>query len=179
MRQQAVNSLGSTLKLGFCPAGWIYFILEHAGRFILLTKWVLKHGVNLQLSRWWSDGHGNSASRVIWSAHDLVDETLPTMVASSIEKAKRIYQERRSTLKSQKALWWKDRVKVTNVLKALQKNGAFILLLDDFGNRSQSSMSYLAWVTREWSENRPRFIQFIWSNKGDEFIPKGDNWFVP
>jgi EAL domain-containing protein (putative c-di-GMP-specific phosphodiesterase class I) len=62
----------------------------------------------------------------------------------------------------------KDREKVINVLKALQAMGVH-LAIDDFGT-GQSSLAYL----RELPVNEVKidraFIQFIDTNKGDEFI---------
>ncbi|MGP3372521.1 EAL domain-containing protein, partial [Escherichia coli] len=64
----------------------------------------------------------------------------------------------------------KDRAKVIRVLKALQEMGVH-LAIDDFGT-GQSSLAYL----RELPVNEVKidraFIQYIDTNKGDEFITK-------
>ncbi len=153
-------------ELGFVPPDEFISILEHAGSIQLLTKWVL-NTVLSQLSRWWSDGHEIRVA-VNLSAHDLVDEELPAMVAQAL-KANHL-PERALALEVTESAVMKDRVKVTNVLKALQKMGVH-LAIDDFGT-GQSSLSYL----RELPVNEVKidraFIQFIDTNKGDEFITK-------
>jgi diguanylate cyclase (GGDEF)-like protein len=153
-------------ELGFVSPDEFISILEHAGSIQLLTKWVL-NTVLSQLSCWWSDGHEIRVA-VNLSAHDLVDEALPTMVAQAL-KANHL-PERALALEVTESAVMKDRVKVTNVLKALQKMGVH-LAIDDFGT-GQSSLSYL----RELPVNEVKidraFIQFIDTNKGDEFITK-------
>lgn len=153
-------------ELGFLPPDEFISLLEHAGNIQVLTKWVL-NTVLSQLSQWWAQGHEIRVA-VNLSAHDLVDEELPETVA----KALKTYglPERALALEVTESAVMKDRVKVISVLKALQEMGIH-LAIDDFGT-GQSSLSYL----RELPVNEVKidraFIQYIDTNKGDEFITK-------
>ena len=153
-------------ELGFLPPDEFISLLEHASNIQVLTKWVL-NTVLSQLSEWWAQGHEIRVA-VNLSAHDLLDDALPDMVA----KALKTYglPERALALEVTESAVMKDRVKVVNVLKALQKMGIH-LAIDDFGT-GQSSLSYL----RELPVNEVKidraFIQHIDTNKGDEFITK-------
>lgn len=153
-------------ELGFLPPDEFIALLEHAGNIQVLTKWVL-NTVLSQLSQWWAQGHEIRVA-VNLSAHDLLDEELPDTVA----KALKTYglPERALALEVTESAVMKDRVKVIGVLKALQEMGIH-LAIDDFGT-GQSSLSYL----RELPVNEVKidraFIQYIDTNKGDEFITK-------
>jgi len=153
-------------ELGFVPPDEFISLLESAGSIQLLTKWVL-NSVLSQLSLWWADGDEIRVA-VNLSAHDLVDEDLPAMVAQAL-KANRL-SARALALEVTESAVMKDRVKVINVLKTLQKMGVH-LAIDDFGT-GQSSLAYL----RELPVNEVKidraFIQHIDTNKGDEFITK-------
>lgn len=151
-------------SLGFVPPDEFIALLENAGSIQLLTNWVLKTVLS-QLREWWSDGHEIRVA-VNLSAHDLVDETLPDMVDQAL-KANGL-PARALALEVTESAVMKDREKVINVLKALQVMGVH-LAIDDFGT-GQSSLAYL----RELPVNEVKidraFIQFIDTNKGDEFI---------
>ncbi len=153
-------------KLGFLPPDEFITLLEHAGSIQLLTKWVI-NSVLSQLSEWWSAGHEIRVA-INLSAHDLVDETLPDMVRQALENNG--LPARALALEVTESAVMNDRVKVINVLKALQRMDIH-LAIDDFGT-GQSSLAYL----RELPVNEVKidraFIQHIATNKGDEFISK-------
>lgn len=153
-------------ELGFLPPDEFITLLEHAGSIQLLTKWVI-NTVLSQLSVWWENGYEIRVA-VNLSAHDLVDEELPAMVAEAL-KANNL-TERALALEVTESAVMKDRTKVINVLNALQEMGIH-LAIDDFGT-GQSSLAYL----RELPVNEVKidraFIQYIDTNKGDEFIAK-------
>ncbi|MGO2234626.1 diguanylate cyclase [Marinomonas sp. UCMA 3892] len=153
-------------ELGFLPPDEFISLLEHAGSIQQLTKWVL-NTVLSQLSKWWAQGHEIRIA-VNLSAHDLLDEQLPFIVSEALQ-ANRL-PTRALALEVTESAVMKDRVKVINVLKALHEMGIH-LAIDDFGT-GQSSLAYL----RELPVNEVKidraFIQFIDTNKGDEFITK-------
>lgn len=153
-------------ELGFLPPDEFISLLEHAGSIQQLTKWVL-NTVLSQLSKWWAQGHEIRVA-VNLSAHDLLDEQLPFIVSEALQ-ANRL-PTRALALEVTESAVMKDRTKVINVLKAFQKMGIH-LAIDDFGT-GQSSLSYL----RELPVNEVKidraFIQYIDTNKGDEFITK-------
>jgi len=153
-------------ELGFLPPDEFIALLEHAGSIQLLTKWVIKTVLS-QLSVWWENGHEIRVA-VNLSAHDLVDEELPEMVAQALKENN--LTERALALEVTESAVMKDRTKVIKVLNALQEMGIH-LAIDDFGT-GQSSLAYL----RELPVNEVKidraFIQYIDTNKGDEFIAK-------
>lgn len=153
-------------ELGFLPPDEFISLLEHAGSIQQLTKWVL-NTVLSQLSKWWAQGHEIRVA-VNLSAHDLLDEQLPFIVSEAL--LANHLPTRALALEVTESAVMKDRVKVINVLKALQDMGIH-LAIDDFGT-GQSSLAYL----RELPVNEVKidraFIQFIDTNKGDEFITK-------
>ncbi|NLQ18868.1 EAL domain-containing protein [Marinomonas sp. M1K-6] len=152
--------------LGFLPPDEFITLLERAGCIQLLTQWVL-NTVLSQLRVWWQAGHEIRVA-VNLSAHDLVDETLPNMVAEALKK--NALPERALALEVTESAVMKDREKVIGVLNALQNMGIH-LAIDDFGT-GQSSLAYL----RELPVNEVKidraFIQYMDTNKGDEFIVK-------
>ena len=151
-------------ELGFLPPDEFISVLEHAGSIQQLTKWIL-NSVLSQLSQWWAAGHEIRVA-VNLSAHDLLDERLPLVVAKALKKYD--LPVHALALEVTESAVMKDREKVIGVLKALQDMGVH-LAIDDFGT-GQSSLSYL----RELPVNEVKidraFIQFIDTNKGDEFI---------
>jgi diguanylate cyclase (GGDEF)-like protein len=153
-------------ELGFLPPDEFIALLEHAGSIQELTKWVL-NTVLSQLSQWWSQGHEIRVA-VNLSAHDLVDESLPKMVEQAL--ADNNLPVRALALEVTESAVMRDREKVINVLKTLQEMGIH-LAIDDFGT-GQSSLAYL----RELPVNEVKidraFIQFMDTNKCDEFIAK-------
>jgi len=153
-------------ELGFLPPDEFIGLLERVGNIQQLTQWVI-NTVLAQLSVWWSQGDEIRVA-VNLSALDLLDEQLPTMVSEAL-KANDL-PTRALALEVTESAVMKDRVKVINVLNALQKMGIH-LAIDDFGT-GQSSLSYL----RELPVNEVKidraFIQYIDTNKGDEFITK-------
>lgn len=153
-------------ELGFLPPDEFISLLEHAGSIQQLTKWVL-NTVLSQLSKWWAQGHEIRVA-VNLSAHDLLDEQLPFIVSEALQTNR--LPTRALALEVTESAVMKDREKVIGVLKALQDMGVH-LAIDDFGT-GQSSLSYL----RELPVNEVKidraFIQFIDTNKGDEFITK-------
>lgn len=153
-------------ELGFLPPDEFIALLEHAGSIQQLTKWVL-NTVLSQLSKWWAQGHEIRVA-VNLSAHDLLDEQLPSIVSEAL--LENHLPTRALALEVTESAVMKDRTKVVNVLKALQEMGVH-LAIDDFGT-GQSSLAYL----RELPVNEVKidraFIQYIDTNKGDEFITK-------
>ncbi len=151
-------------ELGFLPPDEFIAILEHAGSIQQLTKWVL-NTVLSQLSQWWKKGHEIRVA-VNLSALDLLDERLPSIVAKALKVNG--LPVRALALEVTESAVMKDRSKVIKVLNALQEMGVH-LAIDDFGT-GQSSLSYL----RELPVNEVKidraFIQYIDTNKGDEFI---------
>lgn len=151
-------------ELGFIPPDEFIALLEHAGSIQILTKWVL-NTVLSQLNVWQQQGEEMRVA-VNLSAHDLLDETLPTMVAEALE-ANQLPASALALEVTESAVM-KDREKVITVLNALQDMGVH-LAIDDFGT-GQSSLAYL----RELPVNEVKidraFIQFIDTNKKDEFI---------
>ena len=152
--------------LGFLPPDEFIELLERSGSIQILTQWVI-HSVLAQLKIWWAEGHEIRVA-INLSAHDLLDETLPDMVAQALKTHG--LPERALALEVTESAVMKDRVKVIRVLKALRDMGIH-LAIDDFGT-GQSSLSYL----RELPVNEVKidraFIQFIDTNKDDEFITK-------
>lgn len=153
-------------ELGFIPPDEFIMLLEHAGNIQLLTHWVIK-SVLAQLNIWWSEGHKIRVA-INLSAHDLVNEQLPGMIEKAL-KENNLPVEALALEVTESAVM-KDRLKVIQVLKGLQSLGIH-LAIDDFGT-GQSSLAYL----RELPVNEVKidraFIQYIDSNKGDEFIVK-------
>ncbi|RBP79474.1 GGDEF domain-containing protein [Marinomonas rhizomae] len=153
-------------ELGFLPPDEFISLLEHAGSIQQLTKWVL-NTVLSQLSSWWAQGQEIRVA-VNLSAHDLLDEKLPFIVSEALQANG--LPTRALALEVTESAVMKDRAKVISILQALQEMGIH-LAIDDFGT-GQSSLSYL----RELPVNEVKidraFIQFIDTNKGDEFITK-------
>jgi len=151
-------------ELGFVPPDEFITLLESAGSIQLLTKWMID-SVLAQLSEWWSEGHEIRVA-VNLSAHDLVDETLPSMVSEALKRHN--LPKGALALEVTESAVMTDRDTVINVLKTFQAMNIH-LAIDDFGT-GQSSLAYL----RELPVNEVKidraFIQFIDTNKCDEFI---------
>ncbi|MEP3349049.1 MAG: phosphodiesterase [Marinomonas sp.] len=153
-------------ELGFLPPDEFIALLEHAGSIQELTRWMINR-VLYQLSQWWEQGHEIRVA-VNLSAHDLVNESLPQMIEQALIDHN--LPKRALALEVTESAVMKDREKVISVLQALQDMGIH-LAIDDFGT-GQSSLAYL----RELPVNEVKidraFIQYIESNKCDEFIAK-------
>ncbi len=153
-------------ELGFIPPDEFIELLEHAGSIQLLTQWVI-NSVLSQLREWWSAGHEIRVA-INLSAHDLVDESLPSMVEEALIKNQ--LPKGALALEVTESAVMADREKVISVLKSFQAMDIH-LAIDDFGT-GQSSLAYL----RELPVNEVKidraFIQDMNSNKCDEFITK-------
>ncbi|REG82410.1 bifunctional diguanylate cyclase/phosphodiesterase [Marinomonas pollencensis] len=153
-------------ELGFIPPDEFISLLEQAGNIQQLTQWVIETVLS-QLQVWWRNGHQIRAA-INLSVHDLVNEQLPAYIAQALED--KALPVTALALEVTESAVMKDRNKVIQVLNGLQSLGIH-LAIDDFGT-GQSSLAYL----RELPVNEVKidraFIQFIDTNKGDEFIVK-------
>ncbi len=153
-------------ELGFIPPDEFISLLEQAGNIQLLTHWVI-NTVLSQLQVWWRDGHRIRVA-INLSAHDLVNEQLPKFIEQALKENELPVEA--LALEVTESAVMKDRNKVIQVLNGLQSLGIH-LAIDDFGT-GQSSLAYL----RELPVNEVKidraFIQYIDTNKGDEFIVK-------
>ena len=153
-------------ELGFIPPDEFISLLEQAGNIQLLTQWVIDRVLS-QLQAWWRDGYQIRVA-INLSAHDLVNEQLPAFIAQALKDKELPVQA--LALEVTESAVMKDQNKVIQVLNGLQSLGIH-LAIDDFGT-GQSSLAYL----RELPVNEVKidraFIQYIDSNKGDEFIVK-------
>ncbi|MDB4837037.1 EAL domain-containing protein [Marinomonas sp.] len=152
--------------LGFLPPDEFITLLEHAGNIQELTKWIL-NSVLGQLSQWWSQGHKIRVA-INLSTHDLLDETLPQLIAQSLQENNLPPQA--LALEVTESAVMKDREKVISILQTL-RNMDIHLAIDDFGT-GQSSLAYLHDLPVNEVKIDRAFIQFMDTNKCDEFIAK-------
>lgn len=152
--------------LGFIPPDEFISLLEQAGNIQHLTNWVINTVLG-QLREWWSAGHKIRVA-INLSAHDLVNEQLPELIRQALHDNNLPVEA--LALEVTESAVMTDRHKVIQVLNGLQGLGIH-LAIDDFGT-GQSSLAYL----RELPVNEVKidraFIQYIDTNKGDEFIVK-------
>ncbi|MCV2403963.1 EAL domain-containing protein [Marinomonas sp. C2222] len=152
--------------LGFLPPDEFITLLEHAGNIQELTKWIL-NSVLEQLSQWWAQGHQIRVA-INLSTHDLLDDELPKMVEQALE-ANNLPPQALALEVTESAVM-KDREKVIAILQSLREMGVH-LAIDDFGT-GQSSLAYLHDLPVNEVKIDRAFIQFMDTNKCDEFIAK-------
>ncbi|WP_333607941.1 putative bifunctional diguanylate cyclase/phosphodiesterase [Arsukibacterium sp.] len=151
-------------ELGFLPPDEFIALAEHSGNIQLISRWMLNSVIS-QLALW-LPRFEHLKIAVNLSAADLLDHTLPQLIAQLLQQHK--VSAKALTLEVTESAVMQDTVKAVQILQQLGAMG-IELAIDDFGT-GQSSLAYLKQLPVHELKIDRAFVKDIEFNQNDALI---------